>query len=79
MVLFVAATIGIVTVLTTRDVAFGLVFIWAFAGILSRHVSAAGLNMAYPAAMSVLSVLVLVLIVTNAYAFIINGLSLFSD
>ncbi len=76
MVLVIAAAIGIVTVLTTRDVAFGLVFIWAFAGILSRHVSAAGLNMAYPSAVSVLSVFIVALIVTNVYCFIANGMNI---
>lgn len=44
----VAMSIGTVTMLRNRDVAYGLVLIWAFAGILLRQTSAGGLDGRYP-------------------------------
>ncbi len=43
-----AMTVGTVTMLRNRDVAYGLVLIWAFAGILFRQTSAAGFDGRYP-------------------------------
>lgn len=39
IILLVAAAIGTVTMLRNRDAAYGLVLIWAFAGILLRQIS----------------------------------------
>lgn len=44
----VAMAIGTVTMLRNRDVAYGLVLIWAFGGILLRQLSAGGLDGRYP-------------------------------
>lgn len=44
----VAAAIGTLTLVRNRDVAYGLVLIWAFAGILLRQVSETGHNGRYP-------------------------------
>ncbi len=44
----VAAAIGTLTLVRNRDVAYGLVLIWAFAGILLRQVSETGLDGQYP-------------------------------
>ncbi|MCB1265850.1 MAG: hypothetical protein KDB56_14975 [Mycobacterium sp.] len=41
--------IGTITMVRNRDVAYGLVLVWAFAGILLRQTSAAGLDGRYPA------------------------------
>jgi len=49
VILAVAATIGTVTMLRNRDVAYGLVLIWAFIGILIKHTSATGFAGSYPA------------------------------
>ncbi len=48
IIILVAMAIGTVTMLRNRDVAYGLVLIWAFAGILLRHTSADGLAGEYP-------------------------------
>ena len=48
IMVLVAMAIGTLTMLRNRDVAYGLVLIWAFSGILLRQVSAAGLNGKYP-------------------------------
>jgi hypothetical protein len=49
IIVLVAAAIGTVTMLRNRDVAYGLVLIWAFAGILIRQTSSDGLAGKYPA------------------------------
>ncbi len=49
VIIAVAATIGTVTMLRNRDIAYGLVLIWAFIGILIKHSSATGFAGAYGA------------------------------
>jgi prepilin-type N-terminal cleavage/methylation domain-containing protein len=46
-IIAIAATIGAVTMLKNRDIAYGLVLIWAFIGILIKHTSATGFAGAY--------------------------------
>ena len=48
IMVLVAMAIGTLTMVRNRDVAYGLVLIWAFAGILLRQLSASGLNGGYP-------------------------------
>lgn len=48
IMVLVAMVIGTVTMVRNRDVAYGLVLIWAFAGILLRQTSAAGFDGRYP-------------------------------
>lgn len=49
IIILVAMAIGTVTMLRNRDVAYGLVLIWAFTGILIRQTSSEGLAGKYPA------------------------------
>jgi cell division protein FtsW (lipid II flippase) len=49
IIVLVAMAIGTATMLYNRDVAYGLVLIWAFVGILIRQTSADGLDNRYPA------------------------------
>jgi cell division protein FtsW (lipid II flippase) len=48
IIVVVAMALGAATTLRNRDVAYGLVLIWAFAGILIRQTSADGLDGRYP-------------------------------
>ena len=48
-IIAIGAVIGIITILRNKDYAYGLVILWAYAGILIKHVSAAGFNSMYPA------------------------------
>lgn len=48
IMVLVAMAIGTLTMVRNRDVAYGLVLIWAFSGILLRQLSAGGLNGKYP-------------------------------
>lgn len=45
----VGAVIGAAVILRDRDVAYGLVLVWAYAGIVNKHISATGFDGAYPA------------------------------
>jgi hypothetical protein len=47
VILIVGALIGSLTLIKNRDVAYGLVLIWAYAGILIKHLSATGFNGQY--------------------------------
>jgi len=48
-IVLVAMVIGTATMVRNRDVAYGLVLIWAYIGILIRQTSADGLDNRYPA------------------------------
>ena len=48
IVLLVGATIGILTGVHNKDVAYLLVFVWAYLGIIIKHTSSAGFNNQYP-------------------------------
>lgn len=49
VIIAVAAAIGTITMLRNRDVAYGLVLLWAFIGILIKHTSDTGFAGQYPA------------------------------
>lgn len=55
-VLIAAAVIGLVTALRNRDVAYLAVLVWAFAGILLKHLSPDGFNGAYPSTIITLTI-----------------------
>lgn len=48
-IIAIAAAIGTLTMLKNRDVAYGVVLIWAFIGILTKHTSATGFAGAHSA------------------------------
>jgi hypothetical protein len=55
-ILIVAAAIGVVAMLVTSSPAYGLVFVWAFWGIYSRHLASDEWDRAYPAIIQTLQV-----------------------
>lgn len=54
-ILLVGAAIGIIRMFYDKNLPYGLVFIWAYAAILARHVSSGGLDGLYPAIVWTLS------------------------
>lgn len=48
IVLVVGVAIGLATAMRNRDFAYGLVIVWAYAGILTKHTSEAGFANEYP-------------------------------
>ena len=59
-VLLVAGTIGIVTALRNHGWAYMAVFVWAFAGILLKHISPHGFEGMYPSTIITLTILLAV-------------------
>src|SRR5450756_2551053 len=48
IILLVGTMIGILTILSQQDIAYGLVLIWAYAGIWLKHTSTTGFAGRYP-------------------------------
>ncbi len=48
IILLVGALIGILRMLKDRSVPYSLVLVWAYSGILLKHISATGFNRQYP-------------------------------
>lgn len=65
LILFVGAAIGIITALKFRDIAYLAVFVWAYANILSNHLSPLGFGGMYSGviAMLVLSLVAFVAVI----------------
>ena len=52
LILIVGAAIGITVMIRNKDIAYGLVFVWAYIGILMKHISKSGFAGEYPAIIS---------------------------
>ena len=62
IIVLVAMSIGAVTTLRNRDIAYGVVFIWAYLGILLRQTSADGLDGRYPTVVGAVAASLFVLV-----------------
>lgn len=71
VIVLVAMAIGTTTMLRNRDVAYGLVLIWAYLGILLRQTSADGLDGRYPAI--IVAVVASLVIFVGAEAVVLRG------
>lgn len=63
----IGAVIGIAAMIRNRDVAYGLVLVWAYLGILIKHVSAGGFDGAYPAVIYTTAACMIALAVGGVY------------
>jgi len=63
IILLVGAAIGIARMRRDNDIAYGLVILWAYAGILNKHISPAGFVGQYSAVIifAIISIIILVL------------------
>ena len=70
-ILLVGLLIAVITTLKYRDTAYGLVIVWAYIGILIKHLTAKplpdGFNSQYPAVIATVIVSLVVLVVTLIY------------
>lgn len=48
MILIIGALIGIITIYRQKDIPYGMVIIWAYGGILLKHLSETGFSREYP-------------------------------
>lgn len=62
--LSIGAIIGILGILKAKNIVYGLVFIWAYLGILIKHISIEGLNMQYPGIIVTISICLFIFIVS---------------
>lgn len=70
IMLAVGMLIGIATLLKNRDIAYGLVLVWAYGGILQKHMSAAGFGGQYPAVMLTAAVCIALFLISDIYVFV---------
>ncbi|MBP9691354.1 tryptophan-rich sensory protein, partial [Candidatus Woesebacteria bacterium] len=66
VIVLVGATIGTIRMLYDRSIPYGLVFIWAYTGIIIKHVSQTGFGGAYPE-----------IIITIVFCIIVFGAAIF--
>lgn len=67
LVVFMGLFVAILTILRNKDIAYGLVFLWAYFGILIKHVSKEGFAFQYPAVVYAAGFCILLLTVTLGY------------
>ncbi len=67
IILIFGALVGILGMLRLRDVLYGMVFIWAYTGILVKHVSSTGWNAEHEVIIGALWALIAVLTLISAY------------
>jgi hypothetical protein len=70
LILVVAVVIGSITALVNSSPAYAAVLVWAFWGILSRHLSAADWNQQYPNIIIAAQILLIVLVSITVGAFV---------
>ena len=73
IVLVVGLLISIATMISHRDSPYGLVIIWAYAGIAIKHMAAGGFAWAYPSIITTVAISILVLIGAQAYLYRLRG------
>ena len=71
-IIIVGMLIAIITIITYNDVNYGLVIIWAYIGILLRHLSHSYLNMQYPSIVMITIVCVSFIAITEVYILFAN-------
>jgi len=70
IIIAVGLAIGLATMLKNRDMAYGLVIIWAYAGIYLKHTSVNGFAGKYPIVITTVIVSLVLLLIGEAYIFI---------
>ncbi|MFA5184407.1 MAG: TspO/MBR family protein [Patescibacteria group bacterium] len=71
LALLLGAASGAILMLKDKNLAYSLVFIWAYAGILIKHLSASGFNGEYPA-------VIITVILSLAFFILIGGRLVYS-
>ena len=67
VVLAVGLIIATATMIRNRDIAYGLVVVWAYAGILLRHISTEGFGSRYPSVIATVMICIALLLLAEAY------------
>lgn len=64
IILLIGSTIGILTSVHNKDIAYVLVLVWAYSGIIIKHLSFAGFNKQYPEIITVASICIVLFLTT---------------
>ncbi len=67
IILLVGLLIGGITMVRNKDVAYGLVLIWAYLGIFIKHTSIYGFSSIYPAVIVTVIICIVVFVLTELY------------
>lgn len=70
IILIVGIIIGAATTIINTDVAYGLVFVWAYSGILYKHVSKAGFGFEYPVVVYTVIACIVAMVLAIVYSYI---------
>lgn len=70
IILLVGFLIATATIILNRDLAYGLVIIWAYTGILIKHSSTSGFNGQHPSVISAVSICIAFLVIVEIYTLI---------
>ncbi|MBU3191727.1 tryptophan-rich sensory protein [Clostridium bowmanii] len=76
IIISVGLIIGITTILKNRDIAYGFVLIWAYAGILIKHVSPSGFSNQYMEVITTVIVSIVLLMIAEIYIFSKNRMTI---
>ncbi len=69
IIIFVGFIIGATTMLKNRDIAYGLVIVWAYAGILLKHISPEGFGGQYTTIIATTIICIFLLLLCVTYIF----------
>lgn len=67
IILLVGAIIGVLTSIKNKDIAYILVFVWAYIGIIIKHISSVGFNYQYPEIITVASLCIVIFLITIGF------------
>jgi len=67
IIIVTGLAIAIATMLKNKDIAYGLVIIWAYAGILIKHISINGFAFQYPAIIITVIISIILLLIVEAF------------
>lgn len=68
--LIIGALIGLTITLKNKDMAYGIVFIWAYAGVILKHTDPAGFNGSYPSVIITACACVALFIIAELFVYI---------
>ncbi len=69
LILFIGAAIGILTMFSQKDMAYGAVLIWAYGGILYKHLKPDGFDGAYPLIIFAAGASIFLFVMAEGYVF----------
>ena len=76
-ILAVGALIGAATLLRFKNIAYGLVLVWAYAGILIKHTTASGFSNQYPGIIVAVSICMVLFVAVIGYVLLNKRKSIF--